>query len=162
MIIYILISYYIMSRKEIDKKIMAQEKREHTIARQKYGTPECKKGQVVREGYFKSGSKKGYRYGTWVAPTCITATGNAKKTGKKGSKLFRVNKGTLSQFGYTNIKQMSKKERRDSLKKAISTIDPLTVRRKLIAVSTLQKNTNPKLSQMLKDDSEWVKKQIKK
>lgn len=138
-----------------DKKIMAQEKRKHTIARQKFGTPKCKKGQIIKEGYHRKQSSKSVGY--WVAPTCIMAKGLSRKRGSKGKKLFRLERGTLSQFGYSNVKKLSKKERHQSLKKAINEIKPVSVRKKLIAISTLQKNINPKMSKIFKEDAEWIK-----
>ncbi len=136
-------------RSDIDKKIMSKEKREHSIARQKFGTPKCKKGEIVKEGYYGK---------SWVAPTCIKARGNSKKRGSKGNKLFRLEKGTLSKYGYHDVKNLSKKERRLSLKNAINDMKPLSVRRKLIAISILQKNTNPAMSKIFKEDAEWIKK----
>jgi hypothetical protein len=72
-------------------------------------------------------------------------------------KLFRLEKGTLGQFGYHDVKKMSKQERRNSLKRATKEIKPLSVRRKLIAVSTLQKNVDPKMSKIFREDADWVK-----
>lgn len=142
-------------RSRIDKKIMSLEKREHTIARQKFGTPKCKKGEIVKEGYHKKKSSKAK--GVWVAPTCIKAKGLSKKSGSKGKKLFRLEKGTLGKYGYENIKQMSKKERKASLKKAVESMKPLSVRRKLIALRTLNKNIDPKIAKIYDEDQKFVK-----
>lgn len=136
-------------RSDIDKKIVAQQDREHAEARRRFGTPPCPTGHVIREGF--------NRDGTWVAPTCIKAKGLSKKTGVKGKKLFRLNSGTLGQFGYENIKNLSQKKRRSSLKKAMKHIKPLSVQRKLNAVAILQKNTNPEVTEILQKDIEWVK-----
>lgn len=145
-------------RSDIDKKIMSKKKREHTLTREKFGTPKCNPGEIIKEGYHKKASSKSKTSkGTWVAPTCIKAKGSSKKRGSKGKKLFRLEQGTLSQFGYHDIKKLSKKDRRNALNRAINEIKPLSVRRKLIAVSTLQKNTDKKLSKIFKEDAEWVK-----
>jgi hypothetical protein len=145
-------------RSDIDRKILSREKREHTLARKKFGTPECASGEIVKEGYHKKASSKSKNQKkTWVAPTCIEAKGSSKKTGSKGKKLFRLEKGTLSQFGYHDVKKLSQKERRKALSRAITEMKPLSVRRKLIAVSTLQKNTDKKMSKIFKDDAEWIK-----
>jgi hypothetical protein len=141
-------------RSSVDKKMMALEKREHTISRQKFGTPKCKKGEIVKEGYHKKKSSRAK--GAWVAPTCIKAKGSSKKRGSKGKKLFRLEKGTLGKFGYEDIKHMSKKERRESLKKAVQGMKPLSVRRKLIALRTLNKNVDPKLSNIYDEDQKYV------
>jgi hypothetical protein len=141
-------------RSDMDKKIIAQQNREHAEARRKFGTPKCEKGYIVREGF--------KRNGTWVSPTCIKAKGLSKKSGKKGEKLFVLKSGTLGQFGYENIKKLSQKKRRSSLKKAIKHMKPLSVQRKLNAVAILQKNTNPKVAEILHKDIEWLKKESRK
>lgn len=142
-------------RTDLDKKLMSREKREHTIARKKFGTPKCPKGYIIKEGYHKKASSKSK--GVWVAPTCIKARGLSKKRGSKGKKLFRLEKGTLGQYGYKDIKRMTKKKRRSSLKRAVKNMKPLSVRRKLIALGTLNKNTNPDLSRTFREDADWVK-----
>jgi hypothetical protein len=183
-------------RSDIDRKIMSRQSKEHKIARQKFGTPRCKKGEVIREGFFRRNSRNSRnssrrssrrnsrnssrrnsrnssrrnsrnssrrnsrnssRRGSWVAPTCIKARGQSRQTGKKGKKLFRLESGTLGEFGYSDIKNMSKKERRASLNRALESLKPLTVQRKLNAVSILQRNTNPKLSEIMREDMEWVR-----
>jgi hypothetical protein len=139
----------------INKRKMKYEEKEHNIARQKFGTPKCKKGEIIKEGYHKKASSRSK--GAWVPPTCVKAKGSSKKRGSKGKKLFRLNKGTLSQFGYKDIKKMSKQERRKSLSKAVKNMKPLSVMRKLIALSTLQKNTDKKLSKTFREDANFVK-----
>ncbi len=143
-------------RMDLDKKIMSREKREHTLARKKFGTPKCKKGEIIKEGYHKK--KSSIAKGAWIAPSCIKAKGLSKKRGSKGKKLFRLEKGTLGQFGYHDVKKMSKQERHSSLRKAVKEMKPLSVRRKLIAVSTLQKNVDKKIAKIFREDAEWVKK----
>lgn len=138
----------------IDKKMNALEKREHTIARQKFGTPKCEKGEIVKEGYHKKASSR--TKGVWVAPTCIKAKGASKKRGSKGKKIFRLNKGTLSRYGYSDVKKLSKKERKASLKRAVDDMKPLSVRRKLIALRTLNKNVDPKLAKIFDEDQKFV------
>jgi hypothetical protein len=145
-----------LKRTDIDKKKIGYEKREHNIARKKFGTPKCSNKEIVKEGYYKKSPKKKSK-GTWVSPVCIKAKGSSKKRGTKGKKLFRLEKGTLSQYGYSGVKKLSKTQRRNSLSKAIKNMKPLSVMRKLIAVSTLQKNTNPQMSKIFKEDAEFVK-----
>jgi Family of unknown function (DUF5771) len=142
-------------RSDLDKKIMAKKKREHTIARQKFGTPKCKKGYIIKEGYHKKSTSRSN--GTWIPPTCAKARGSSAKRGTKGKKLFRLESGTLGQFGYKKVKKLSKSKRRSSLKKALRKLKPLSVQRKLNAVAILQKNIDPKLTNILRNDIEWVK-----
>lgn len=89
----------------------------------------------------------------------IVRKNNSKKanTKQKSKKLFNLEKGTLKKFGYNDVKSMSKQKRRQSLKKAITNMKPLSVMRKLIAVSTLQKNINPEVSKIMKEDASWIK-----
>ena len=80
-----------------------------------------------------------------------------------------LSKGTLSKYGYSNIRKMSAGDRHDALKKAINAYTKnnkvskreasLTIFRKLNAIATLKKNTLPKDSLLHKRDSRWVKKE---
>jgi len=140
-----------LSRSERDKKIIAKLKRIHTRIRKRLGTPKCKKNEIVREGYIKK--LKNSRSKITVPPTCIKDRGNKGK----GKQLFRLNKGTLSQFGYSDVMNKTKADRQKLLKRAVSHIEPLAVFRKLIAVSTLNKTTNPQLAKRFRDDAEWVR-----
>ena len=45
-------------RTSIDRAIIGRKKREHLQARQKFGTPKCSSGEIVREGYKRSSYKK--------------------------------------------------------------------------------------------------------
>jgi hypothetical protein len=66
----------------------------------------------------------------------------------------------LSKYGYENIKSLSAKERKTALKNAIRDIKPLSVYRRLVALSTLNKNKDTDLYKILKEDSEWIKSQV--
>jgi hypothetical protein len=143
-------------RTDIDKKIMEKLKKIHSRARKMFGTPRCKKGEILREGYKKKSyiTKSGARVKeVWISPKCIKSpTGRSK-----GKQLFVLSKSGLSSFGYKNILELSTSERHQSLQKALSEKNPLSVYRRLVALSTLNKNKNTKLSNLLKKDSEWVK-----
>jgi hypothetical protein len=147
-----------------DKKIMAREKREHTISRQKFGTPKCKKGEIIKEGYHQksyrrktTGKRKGSTvHGVWVAPTCVKAKGRAKSTGSKGKKLFRLESGTLGKYGYTNVKKLSRPKRHSALKSALTDMNPLSVFRKVNALAILNKNQDPQMARIAEDDKKWI------
>jgi hypothetical protein len=63
-------------------------------------------------------------------------------------------KHTLSVFGY-HVKK-SDKSRHESLIKALETSSPLEINRKLNALSTLNKNKNPKYSLKFKADAKYI------
>ena len=136
------------SRSKEDKEFLAKLARVHTKIRKKFGTPTCKKNEVVREGFIRTSRGKKIV----VPPTCIKDRGSSGK----GTPLFRLRKGTLSRFGYHNVLKLTKAERQKALRKAIEKLKPLSVFRKLIAVATLNKKINPKLTRLLRDDAIWI------
>lgn len=113
----------------------------------------------MREGYkTKSSSKKSSKKSHWVKPECIKS-----QTGKsdKGEKLIvLMEKDVLKKYGYDNIKLLSKTARQIALKKAIKENKALSVYRRIIAIATLNKNKNPELYKILRDDALWIKSQI--
>jgi hypothetical protein len=119
----------------------------------------CKRGEILREGYKRKAYTRsdGTRVkATYVPPTCIKDKG---KPGK-GKKLFTLEKGTLSKFGYSLDKKAE--VRRKALDKAVKEIGYLPVIRKLNAVAILQKNTNPVNSRKFRYDKDWVSKKYRK
>jgi hypothetical protein len=69
--------------------------------------------------------------------------------------LFHLEKGTLSKFGYSMKK--SQQSRHKSLKKAIKSVKPLSIYRRLNALYVLNKNKHPDNAKVFKDDAEWLK-----
>ena len=146
-----------LKRSDIDRKNLSQRKRIYSIARKKFGTPKCKSGEIIREGYHrksftrKSGSKV---KGSWVKPHCIKS-----RTGKSshGTRLFVLEKGTLSKYGYSDVMHISKNEREKILRKAIKGgINELTLIKKLNALYILNKNINPKLANIFRKDMKYI------
>lgn len=132
------------------KKILTKKKQQHEMAREKFGIPSCPKGQIVKEGYKKQ-SKNGKS--TWIAPTCIKSN-----TVLKREPLFYVEPDRLSKYGYSAIEHKTDTARHTAINKALRAGEkPLSVSRRLNAIATLTKNTNPKLSAIFKKDSEWIK-----
>lgn len=147
------------------KKKLEEEKKMHKKAREMFKGqyPEkCSKGQILREGYKRKSYVKTMPNGsrkripsTWVAPVCIdSATGKSSK-GKKS--IVILNDDELKQFGYENVKKLSVADRHKILKKAVKKIKPISLFRKLIAISTLQKNTDPKLHDIFYKDAYYVR-----
>lgn len=125
-------------------------KKNQALARERFGTPKCKPGYIVREGY-KRTSKSGKT--VVVKPVCV------KDVGKKGKqeRLFYVEPGRLSTFGYDDLMNRSQTERRNALRKAFTMgEEELSVERRLVALATFNKNTNPKLAGILKSDADWI------
>lgn len=154
------------SSKDIQKYVQAREKIQKE-ARKKFSKEvpkSCPNGYILREGYkrdsYKSHSKKGDSIkvkSSWTKPECIKS-----QTGKseKGEKLIVIiEKDVLGKYGYDKVKSLSPKERRSALRKAISEIKPLSVYRRLVALSTLNKGKDKGLAKILKEDSEWIKTQ---
>lgn len=156
----------------IKKRIRRSIERKQKLSAKKFGIPKCKKGEIVREGYHKKSSirksfvkrngttvKKSLVKSAWVRPVCIKAKGLSIERGTKGINLIGpMVKGDLKKFGYENVKRMSVKNRHIALKKVLSSLKPLPVSRKIRALATLSKNTDPKLSRVFKADYEWIKK----
>jgi hypothetical protein len=143
-------------RVDMDKKLLKKLETIHSKARKIFGTPKCKSGYILREGYHR---KKSMRSGVkkiksrWISPKCIKS-----KSGRPhGKQLFVLEKGTLSKFGYSKINDLTLTQRKEALHKALQQLKPITIFKKLNAVSTLNKNTNPPLSKMFKRDANWVK-----
>lgn len=130
-------------RSQIDKEIIRRKK----ALQQLFKPIKCPSGQIVRNGYITRNHKI-------VSPTCIKAT---SPSGKKGTPLFVLRKGTLSKYGYSDVQELSKTERYHALKKALQHLDPLVVFRKLNALYILNKNRNPYVAKIFRDDSHWVR-----
>lgn len=160
-----------LKRSDFEKKELEREKKIHSEARKKFGTPKCKSGEILREGYHKKkytrkakssskskskSSKKVKRIdvkSTWVAPTCIKSV-----TGRPhGKKLFTLEKGDLEKFGYDDVKNLTKSQRQSALKKALKKIKPLSLFRKINALYVLNENKDPKLAKIFKDDRDFIK-----
>ena len=152
----------IQLKKYIEKKENIQKQ-----ARQKF--PEesskiCSKGEIMREGYYIKEHSTHTKYGKkiqvkkhWVAPGCINSP-LGRST--KGSKIITImEKDVLKPFGYENIEKMSVNDRHSALKKAIKSIKPLSIYRRIIAIATLNKNKNKNLFDILREDAEWIKTQ---
>ena len=136
---------------DINKKILSKKNAIHKLARKKYGTPKCSKGQIIREGYKRTSKSNNTIF---IPPVCIKS-----KTGKstKSKPLFIIEKGLLDKYGYYNVMTMTEKERHKSLIMALKDIKPLSLSRRLNALATLNKNVNIILSKIFKQDSEWIK-----
>lgn len=67
-----------------------------------------------------------------------------------------LRKGLLGRFGYSDVKNMSLKERKVALAQAVHTLGKLHVQKSLIAASTYSKRTSPESSRRFKANKKWV------
>jgi hypothetical protein len=103
----------------------------------------CPRGQIFRRAYVKYQGHRGMYQGM----------------PGKGKRLFTLRRGTLGRYGYkTKFNQVV---RRAALRKAVVAESYATVVRKLNAVAILQKNTNPRVHKILRDDMAWVQKNLR-
>jgi len=127
----------------------------------------CKKGMILRKSYNRKPytrkaytTKSGIRIkpvkvsGSHVKRACIKDLGNPGK----GKKLFTLGKGDLTSFGYTL--KSNAVTRRSALKKSSKKFNKGKLVKKLNALSVLQKNTNPVLSNKARNDMKWVQKNL--
>ena len=135
----------------------------------------CPRGQILRKGYTRKIRNKIH-----IKPGCIESqsaiglkrseknkpilkkmrercTKRNKKynTSHKCNVIFHLEKGTLSKFGYAMKK--SEESRHKALKKAIQSVKPLSIYRRLNALYVLNKNKHPENAKIFKDDAEWLK-----
>lgn len=132
------------------KKKMSKRRSVHKLAREKFGTPRCSTGEILREGFsrIKNGKTE------WIPPTCVADVGEKGK----GTQLFMIEPERLRKYGYTDLETRSELARHRALGSAIESGEkPLSVMRRLVALSTVNKNTHPKLAQILREDASWIK-----
>ena len=80
------------------------------------------------------------------------------KKSKSKSSIFNLQKDVLKKYGYKNIKSKSKLSRHRSLKKAMKYgIKPLSLLRRLNALFVLNKNKDPIIAEIFKDDSDYIR-----
>ena len=140
-----------LKRSVRDAQIIKKKMSQHRVASKKFGVPKCPKGQMVRAGY-KRKSKKSKKT-SWVKPTCIKSLDSRKQARQQ---LFVLDKGTLSTHGYHA--DLSSNKRHHALVSAMNAgIKPLTAFRKLVALATLTKNSNPDVSRTYISDAKWLK-----
>lgn len=146
--------------RQTSKEILDLQRKAEKASRGK-GDKKCPKGQILRAAYFSKSGKP-------VPPKCIEDRGNPGKGlyDKNGEQVvIRLRKGRLEQYGYSDVLNKSESQRIKALKKALSQRndkgelqeDWLSIFRRLIVTSTMTKNTDPKRSEIFRQDAEWVK-----
>jgi len=152
---------------DIIKDYLKEKEKDYKLARKKFSKEylkKCSKNNIMREGYkvksHKSHSKNGKEKiikEHWVKPECIKSQSNRST---KGEKLITIiEKDVLGKYGYNNIRELSQLKRYISLHKAIKDNKPLSIYRRIIAIATLNKNKDPQLYKILREDAKWIKMQ---
>lgn len=150
-------------KKKWRKNTIAKIEKSKNKARKVHGTLECPPGYIMKEGYVREGYTK--KNGTKVKsvivkPTCIKKRGLPNKfvppKGKSG--IGPLKQGELSSHGYSNVRSLTQSNRRQFLNSAISEHGSKMVLKKLSALKTLQKRTNPEAAQIFHDNSKWLRK----
>ena len=152
---------------DIIKDYLKAKEKVHELARKKFSkesSKKCSKGYIMRDGYkvnsHKSHSKNGKEIVIkehWVKPECIKSQLNRSTKGEKV--IVIIEKDILGKYGYKNIKELPEQKRHIFLHKAIKENKPLSIYRRIVALSTLNKNKDHKLYKILKDDANWIKTQ---
>ena len=151
-------SAYGVKRSALNKRIMTVIKSRQRKASARTPKVKCPRGKIARSAYMRSGYTK--KSGARVKPT-VVAEGCIRDVGKRGKgepAIGPLMEGSLKDFGYTDVKNMTKEQRHKALKKAMKAYGDLSVLRKLNAVYVLNTRTNPALSKIFLEDRDWVMK----
>ena len=145
----------------------------------------CAEGETLRSGYIRKSYDRrldkyvGHHYkGALVAPGCIKKRGSNKiptrteiqKSKRKSLIILNNDDHYLSQYGYFEVENKTKEQRLDSLTKLIKHFLPIKgematytyLIRALNARAILNKNTNPKVSKIFKNDQRMISKMYAK
>jgi len=111
----------------------------------------CPDGMIERVGY------KAVR-----RPACVPDTGKPGKT-PVSQRLPVVEDLDLSSYGYTDLHNLTVKERHDALEKAIKAFSSksehdaaVKIMRRLNYLFVLTRNSQPKLGKILEADRNWI------
>lgn len=141
----------------------------------------CPEGFIKRASYYRTSANKtnskskkkkdsqnttrpNTRKRTYVHEACIKSRGLPGKTslqyGRDGKPagIGPLKKGELGKYGYHHLDELSKTERKQSLRQAVAEMGAPRVVRKLGAIRTYLKNTSPKVSAKFYEDQKWVRK----
>lgn len=141
----------------------------------------CNTGKILRRGYTRRSynrlTGKHYRHAL-IAPNCITKRGKSKRINIKGesnsepeTRIFiDEDDHFLSNYGYHDVETKTKEERQSSLHKLISHFLPIKgematynyVIKALNARYILNKNINPKIARIFKQDQRLISSEYKK
>jgi hypothetical protein len=141
------------------KKSRSKTRRSRSLGRTKSRSiGRCSRGYIRRSPYVRRSyvRKSGSPVRRSIVPSgCIRDLG---KKGKGSPLIPPLKAGELKHYGYSTL--LPQEERRASLKRASRDLTPLSVFRKLNAVATLTRNTNPTKYKKFIADRDWVRREL--
>lgn len=152
-------------RSSINKKISRRKLNRENYAEILTGTSNltCPPGMIKRAGYIRKTHKRHTRTGDIISisqriipATCIQSRGIGSDV------RIPVSGHELGEYGYHSVVNMSVQSRHRALNKAVNDMGYLPIIKKLNALATLNRNTNPNISQIFKTDQEWLSEKYKK
>lgn len=112
-------------------------------------TAPCSPGQIRRVAY-----ERNTRSGKLISVPSACVPSRTGGRPRSPVRIGPLERGTLRKHGYSVNESDAARHR--ALERAVEEYGPTTVERKLLAVSTLQKNTNPTYSATMRRDAEYV------
>jgi len=110
------------------------------------GVKRCGPGQTRRQPYVRHGVSGPVR----VPAACI------KKGVGSDVRIGPIRHGDLTAFGYSDVGSLSKGEREAALRKAIAAHGSLSIWKKLNVLFIFNKNKSPGLSDLFREDRDWI------
>ncbi len=133
------------------KKSKKMSTRKKGYNKEMFVNKKCPPGYISRTGYVAIRNGKPIA----IKTECVEDRG---KKGKSKIRTRGLEYYDLGVFGYKNINSMKAGPRHKALASAVKKYGHLSVFRKLILLSTVNKNTNKSLSQKFRRDANWVRK----
>jgi hypothetical protein len=149
----------------VDRQMISRRRASERRAEMLTGTADliCPQGMIKRAGYVRKSHKRLTRANNIVhipekivSAVCIPSRGIGSSV-----RIPITNKNELGQFGYSDVLTLTQNQRKRILNKAINKLGYLPVIKKLNALSTLNRNTNPEVSYIFKTDQEWLSKKYR-
>ena len=146
-------------RSVINRRIISAKKASQRKAAVATGSAglKCPPGSILRAAYFRQSFTRAD--GTVVtksraAAKCIKSRG----TGRRNAVIGPLQRGSLAQFGYTKVENLSEVARNTALDRAVATVGFLPIIKKLNALYVLNRNVNNKLAAIFKRDQQRLSK----
>lgn len=109
----------------------------------------------------RDGTKYSYVRKAGVSRVAAVPAKDVGAAGKSTKVIGKLKGGMLTKYGYHPVEAMT--NRHKALSKGISKGEkPLSIMRRLIAISTLTKRTLPRASRIYKQDAMWIRRKYAK
>lgn len=116
--------------------------------------PKCPVGTIRRKAYTR-------KDGTHVRSTCVLDRGLPGKTAAKRKSLPTPTPGSLSKYGYFNLKSKLADVRRKALLRGVKDAGYATIVRRVNLIANYNKNSDPRLYKILRADIKWMQHNLK-